>query len=158
MLVRCFCLCVLHLKYISLKKKNYPDNLNYYTTKYILNLSFFFNFFILSLFLVNEPQALYVNPGQFKCLSGIILFPANIFFICSVILYFNIKEDPNKRIWLKGVLTPKLLNNPLASCYLRIFDFLPLHIENFDKCLILPFFAFITSGFLLCVFFLHLKQ
>ena len=30
-----------------------------------------------SLFLVNDPQALYVSPGCFKCISGINLSPAN---------------------------------------------------------------------------------
>ena len=32
---------------------------------------------ILSLFLVNDPQALYVNPGCLNCISGIYLSPAN---------------------------------------------------------------------------------
>ena len=52
----------------------------------------------------------------------------------------------------------ELLNNRLASCSLRNFDFLLLHTEHFYKIIILPFFVFTTSGFLLCVFFLHFKQ
>ena len=35
------------------------------------------NFFILSLFLVNAPQALYINPGCLKRISGIHLSRAN---------------------------------------------------------------------------------
>ena len=36
---------------------------------YILSLLFFFNFYVHSLFLVNIPQALYVNPSCPKCIS-----------------------------------------------------------------------------------------
>ena len=35
------------------------------------------NFCIVYLFLVNGPHALYVNPGCFKCISGINFSPAN---------------------------------------------------------------------------------
>ena len=35
------------------------------------------NFCILSLFYVNGPKALYVNPGCVKCISGINLSPVN---------------------------------------------------------------------------------
>ena len=46
------------------------------------------NFCILSLFLGNYLQALYVNPGCLKCFSGMILCPANKnLFIISFILY-----------------------------------------------------------------------
>ena len=37
----------------------------------------FANFCILSLFFVNEPEALYLNPGYLKSTSGINLSPAN---------------------------------------------------------------------------------
>ena len=56
--------------------------------KYIMNLLDFLDFFILSLFLVNERQALYVNPGCLKCISGINLSAANKkLFIIEFILY-----------------------------------------------------------------------
>ena len=57
--------------------------------------------FILSLFLVNDPEALYVNPDCLKFISGINLSPAN------------------KKLFK--------LNSPLAFCSLRDFDFLLLH-------------------------------
>ena len=44
--------------------------------KYNLNLLLFFKFFILPLFLVNGPEALYVNPGCLKCISGMNISPA----------------------------------------------------------------------------------
>ena len=47
----------------------------------------------------------------------------------------------------------KLANNPLASCSLINLDFLLLHTEHLNKSIILSFFVFKTSGFLLCVFF-----
>ena len=37
----------------------------------------FFKFYILSLFLVNGPQTLYINPGYLKCILDIDLSPAN---------------------------------------------------------------------------------
>ena len=46
------------------------------------------HFLILSLFLVNGPQALKVKPGCFKCISGINLSPANKnVFTISFIVY-----------------------------------------------------------------------
>ena len=35
------------------------------------------NFYILSLLLLNGPQAFYVNPGYLKCIFGINVSPAN---------------------------------------------------------------------------------
>ena len=52
----------------------------------------------------------------------------------------------------------KLLSNTLASCSLRNFDFLPLHMEHFDSSIILLFLVITTFGFLLSVFLLHFKQ
>ena len=47
-----------------------------------------------------------------------------------------------------GTFIPvKLLNNPLASCYLRNFDFLLLHTEHFDRSIILPYLVLNTFGF-----------
>ena len=56
--------------------------------------------------------------------------------------------NATKKILVKGVFIPKLLNNPLASCCLI----------NCDKSIILPFFVLATFGFLLSVFFLLFKQ
>ena len=64
-----------------------------------------------------------------------------------------------KPLLKNGTIPPnKLLNNTLASCSLRNFDFLILHTEDFNKSIILPFFVFKTSGFLLCVFFYTLNN
>ena len=38
------------------------------------------------------------------------------------------KTSPNKALLLKGVLIPRLRNNPFASCFLINFDFLEPHI------------------------------
>ena len=58
-----------------------------------------------------------------------------------------------------GSFTPvKLINNPLAACSLRNFNFLLLHTEHFDKSIIIPFLVPTTFGFLLSVFFLNLRQ
>ena len=43
--------------------------------KYILNLLFLPFFFILSLFSVNVPQAIYIKPGCLKCISRLNLYP-----------------------------------------------------------------------------------
>ena len=79
-------------------------------------VSCFFKFFIRSLFLVNGPQALYVNPGYLKCISGINLSPANknVFTIS-----FKTKKDLTKEFDLKVILIPRILNNPLGSFSLR---------------------------------------
>ena len=68
------------------------------------------------------------------------------------------KRRPYKRVFLKGFLIPKLLNNPLASCFLINFDFLVSHTTYFDESIFPPFFVFTTFGFLLSVIFLHFKQ
>ena len=75
---------------------------------------------------VNGPQALYVNPGCIKCISGIHLFHASKFIPemhlrqPGVTLYsFYIskhKRGPIKRNLLADVFIPKLLHNPLAFC------------------------------------------
>ena len=50
------------------------------------------------------------------------------------------KRDPAKAILLKGVLIPKLPNNPLAFCSLVNFDFLLSHTAYFDKSVIFQVF------------------
>ena len=62
--------------------------------------------------------------------------------------------DLLKEFYLKASI-PKLLNNPLASCYLTNFDFWLSHTAYFDKSIALPFFVLAIFGFLLSVFFLH---
>ena len=44
------------------------------------------------------------------------------------------------RILLESVFSPKLLNNPLASCSLIKFGILLLHTAEFDKSIVLPVF------------------
>ena len=90
---------------------------------------------ILSLFLVNSPLAVYVSPGCFKSIFNINLSSVNknLFFI-SVILYFSNKRGPS----VKGLLIPKLLNNLLACCSLINIDFLLLHFAHFYKSINLP--------------------
>ena len=62
-----------------------------------------------------------------------------------------------------GVLKHKLLNTPLASCFLinlRCLNksFLLQHIAHFDYIFVLPLLVFETLGFILCIFFLYFKQ
>ena len=125
------------------------------------------HFSIFSLFYVSGPQALYVNPSCLKCISGINLFPANKNVLSiSIILYLVLscftnnlnKRGRTKGLSLEGCFFSKVLNNPLASCCLIIFYFLPSHNVHFDKTIILPFFVVETFGFLLTVFFLHAEQ
>ena len=58
-----------------------------------------------------------------------------------------------------GIFIPvKLLVNLLASCTSINFDFLPLHLAQFDKSNIFPFLVLTDFGFLLCVFFVQSKH
>ena len=59
----------------------------------------------------------------------------------------------NPRILLNGVLIPKLLNNPFASCFFINFDFLFLHTEHCDNNINLLFLVFITFELILSLFF-----
>ena len=63
------------------------------------------------------------------------------------------KTLPNKEILLNGVLIPKLLNNPFASCFFISFDCLLPHIAHFDNNIVLPLLVFETLGFILSIFF-----
>ena len=58
----------------------------------------------------------------------------------------------NKGILLSGVLIPKLLNNPLASCSLINIDFLLPYIAHFDKSIVLLLLVFETLEFMFSVF------
>ena len=68
-----------------------------------------------------------------------------------------IKTLLNKGILLNGVLIPKLLNNLFASCFLVNFDFLLLHIAQFDNIIVLSLLVFETFVFIFSVFFFHFK-
>ena len=65
---------------------------------------------------MNGPQALYVNPGCFKCSSGINLSPANKgIFTIAFILYFQNKVFIIGKSFIISTFVPvKLLNNPLV--------------------------------------------
>ena len=66
--------------------------------------------------------------------------------------------SPNIGNLLKGVLIPKLLNNPFASCFLINLDFLLPHIAHFYNIISLPLLVLETCGFMFLVYFLHFKQ
>ena len=53
---------------------------------------------------------------------------------------------------------PKLLNNPLASCFFRILDFLLLHKPHFADNIVLPILVFNTFESTFFLSFLHFKQ
>ena len=79
-------------------------------------------------------------------------------FLISFILYIQNKVSPNIGILLKGVLRPKLLNNPFASCFLINLDFLLRYIAHFDNNIVLPLLVFETTGSMFSVFFYTLKS
>ena len=66
--------------------------------------------------------------------------------------------SPNNEILLNGVLRPKLLNIPIAYCFLINLDFLLPHIAHFDNIIMLSLLVFKTFGFVFSASFLHLKQ
>ena len=58
----------------------------------------------------------------------------------------------NNRILLKGVLIPKLLSNPFASCLFTNLDFLNPQSGHFDNIISLPFFGLKIFEFKFCFF------
>ena len=66
--------------------------------------------------------------------------------------------SPNNGILFNGVLIPKLLNNPFASCSFMNLEFLLPHTAHFDNNKDLPFFVLNTLEFILSASFLHFKQ
>ena len=64
----------------------------------------------------------------------------------------------NIGVLLNGVLIPKLLSNPFASCSLISFDFLLSHVAHFDYIIVLPLLVFKALEFMLSVFFQHFQQ
>ena len=63
-----------------------------------------------------------------------------------------------KSLRISTFIPNKLLNNHVATCSLRNFNFLLLQTAHFDKSITFPFLVLTTFGFLLSVFFLHFKQ
>ena len=104
---------------------------------------------------MNGPQALYVIPGCFKCISGTKLSHANkSLFTIALILHFQNKLFAMGKSVKIGIFIPiKLPNDALAFCPLINFDFLLLHIAHFDKSIIFLFQVFTDF-----VFFLHIEQ
>ena len=81
------------------------------------------------MFFVNDPQALYGNPGCLKMHFSINLFHANKNFVNYFIHFICIDLIVPIR---KGVFIPKLLYNPIASYCLINFDFLLSNTAHFD--------------------------
>ena len=63
--------------------------------------------------------------------------------------------SPNNGILFNGVLRPRLLNNPFASCSFINLDFLLPHTAHFDDKISLSFSVFNTFESTLSVSFLH---
>ena len=81
-----------------------------------------------------------------------------IFIIAFGGIAFENKISPNNGIIFNGVLRSKLLNIPLASCFLINHDFLLPHIAYCDNIIVLPLLVLETLGFILSVFFLDLSN
>ena len=64
--------------------------------------------------------------------------------------------SPNNGILFNGVLRPKLLNNPFASCSFINLDFLLAHIADFDDNINLPFLVSNTFESIFFAIFLAL--
>ena len=56
-----------------------------------------------------------------------------------------------KSLRIDPFIPVNLLNNSLASCSLKVLDFLRLHTAHFNKTIVLPFLVFTTFLFLLSV-------
>ena len=66
----------------------------------------------------------------------------------------------DNRTLCNGVLRPKLLNNPSASCFFTNLDFLIQYTEHFDCIINLLFFVskIFESKFLVCFYTLYNKS
>ena len=58
----------------------------------------------------------------------------------------------------RDLICNKSVKKPLVFYSLINLDFLIRHTVQFDESIILPFFIFLTFGFILAIFFLHFKQ
>ena len=68
------------------------------------------------------------------------------------------KQNVNNGILLEGVLIPKLLSNPFASCFFTNLDFLIPHSAHFDCMISLQFFVLKIFEFKFSVFLQHVTQ
>ena len=66
--------------------------------------------------------------------------------------------SPNNGTLFNGDLTPKLLNNTFASCFLTNLDFLLQLTKHFDCMIILLFFVFKIFESEFSVVFLNFTQ
>ena len=64
----------------------------------------------------------------------------------------------NNGILLNGILIPKLLSNPFASCSLKNVDFSIPHSAHFDCSIHLPFFVLKIFESKFSVFLLHFTK
>ena len=64
----------------------------------------------------------------------------------------------NNVVLLNGVLIPEILNNPLAFWFLTDLAFLLPHMVHFEDDIVLKLLVFVSLGFVLFVFFFHIKQ
>ena len=65
--------------------------------------------------------------------------------------------SPNNEILLNGVLRPKILNSPFASCSFINLDFLLPHTTHFDNNIVLPFLVFKTFRYTFSEFFFSIQ-
>ena len=68
------------------------------------------------------------------------------------------RKSPKNGILHSPVLKPRLVNIPLASCFLINLDFLLPHIAHFDNIIVLPLIVFETLGLMFSVFFFTLNN
>ena len=61
-------------------------------------------------------------------------------------------------VFLNCVLSPKLFNIPLASCFLKNLNFVVTQMAHFDNSIVLLLLVFETLGFMFSVFFYTLNN
>ena len=118
-------------------------------------------FCILSLIFVNGPQALYINPGCLKWISGINISPVNkkllnyfIHFLYGINLsipcQYPTKEILFKRFISKLINNPQESNNPIKALFLRIsslkiLDFYFLYFSYTSNNITILFYMYTKS-------------
>ena len=99
---------------------------------------------------VNGSQALYLNHGWLKYISGMSFSPANKNLVIMLFIFIHLspnKISPSNVILLKEVLLPNWFNNLEASCLLMKLDFLLPHTAHLNNSMIFQFLIFETLGF-----------
>ena len=115
----------------------------------------YLNFCILCLFLVDGPQALYVNPGWLKRISDMNLFPANkTCWLFRSFYIFKTKYHSLSKFYLESVLL--FLSYLMIHWLLKSHVFTVIKAAHFDESIFLLFLSFKLLSFY--CFFLHLKQ